>query len=186
MNRIDAKFEKVSYEQFEKDVIENMIDIMGHDIINKDCIQDFYDNIHLPKRATRDSAGYDFFFPFPQRALQSESVMHIPTGVKCKIPEGWWLGIFPKSSLGINYRVQMDDTIAVIDGDYYNCAKNEGHICVKLANNDRYNRILRIDSGESYCQGIFLPYGIILEDNETAVRTGGLGSTQAKATTKEI
>lgn len=181
MNRIDAKFEKVSYEQFEKDVIENMIDIIGHDIINKDCIQDFYDNIHLPKRATRDSAGYDFFFPFPQRALQSESVMHIPTGIKCKIPEGWWLGIFPKSSLGINYRVQMDDTIAVIDGDYYNCAKNEGHICVKLANNDRNKRLLKINTGDSYCQGIFLPYGILMDDNVTKIRKGGLGSTQARA-----
>ena len=180
MNRIDAMFEKVSYKQFESDVLENMIDIFGH-TINKDYIPLFYDKITLPRRATKDSAGYDFFFPFPSRSLQSGSAIHIPTGIKVKIPEGWWLGLFPKSSLGISYRVQMDDTIAVIDGDYYNCAMNEGHICVKLANNDRNKRLLRIDTGDSYCQGIFLPYGISKDDNVTRIREGGLGSTQARA-----
>lgn len=180
MNRIDAMFEKVSYEQFEKDVLENMTDIFGHSI-NKDYIPTFYDNITLPRRATKDSAGYDFFFPFPTKSIQAGSSIHIPTGIKCEIPEGWWLGLFPKSSFGINYRARMDDTVAVIDGDYYNCQSNEGHICVKLSNDDRGRRVMQIYQGQSYCQGIFLPYGILMDDNVTTIRTGGLGSTQAKA-----
>ena len=75
----------------------------------------------------------------------------------------------------------MDDTVAVIDGDYYNCQSNEGHICVKLSNDDRGRRVMQIYQGQSYCQGIFLPYGILMDDNVTTVRTGGLGSTLAKA-----
>ena len=52
-----AKFEKVSFEQFKKDFkdcFENFSD--GH-------IESIYEQIKLPKRATKYSAGYDFKSP---------------------------------------------------------------------------------------------------------------------------
>ena len=51
-----AKFEKVSYEQFEKDWEKNM----GG---SKEEIKAIYDSIKLPHRATKQSAGYDFYAP---------------------------------------------------------------------------------------------------------------------------
>ena len=49
-----AKFEKVSYDQFEKDWEKNM----GG---SKEEIKAIYDSIKLPHRATKQSAGYDFY-----------------------------------------------------------------------------------------------------------------------------
>ena len=54
MKRI-AKFHKVSWEQFRKD----WVDTFGEQPEEK--IREIYEGIKLPKRATRGSAGYDFF-----------------------------------------------------------------------------------------------------------------------------
>ena len=56
MKRI-AKFHKVSLEQFKKD----WIDTFGLD--EEANIEEIYENIKLPRRATAGSAGYDFFAP---------------------------------------------------------------------------------------------------------------------------
>ena len=56
MKRI-AKFHKVSWEQFRKD----WVDTFGEQPEEK--IREIYEGIKLPKRATRGSAGYDFFTP---------------------------------------------------------------------------------------------------------------------------
>lgn len=83
-----------------------------------------YDSLKLPKRSTIGSAGYDFYAPFdfildsPVNAFgyvePGQSIL-IPTGIRCKIKEGWFLMLAPRSSLGFKYRLQMDDTIGVID-----------------------------------------------------------------------
>ncbi len=175
MNRV-AKFEKVSYEQFKIDVIEHQCDLFGHSI-NHDHIRDWYDKIRLPERATIGSAGYDFFYPFPSKSIQPDSNIIIPTGIKCEMDEGYWLGLFPKSKFGINYRAMLDDTISVIDQDYYDCESNEGHIFVRITNNDHNRRLLQIKQDKAYCQGIILPFYLTVDDRVTATRKGGLGST---------
>lgn len=174
MNRYIAEFEKVSFEQFEKDVEihkENARLLRNYDI------NDVYNNITLPTRATAGSAGYDFFFPFPLANIPCEHSIIIPTGIKCKMDDGWVLGLFPKSRLGNSYRVRLDDTVAIIDSDYYNCEINEGHILVKITNHDGNHRDLMISHNASYCQGIFFQYGLAKGDNVTNKRIGGFGNT---------
>ena len=56
-NMTTAKFYKVSYQQFE----EAYLDYDVH--ASKQQIQSVYDSIQLPKRATKGSAGYDFYTP---------------------------------------------------------------------------------------------------------------------------
>ena len=34
-----------------------------------------------------------------------------------------------------------------------------------------------ITTGQAFCQGVFLPYGVTVDDNTEGVRIGGLGST---------
>jgi len=167
MQRI-AEFEKVSFSQFEKDFIKNFGE--GFDV------KAVYDNIKLPKRATTGSAGYDFFAPVKLEMKKGETLL-IPTGIRAKIDEGWVLNIYPRSGLGFKHRIQLDNTVGIIDSDYY-FSSNEGHIMIKISC-DAYdeNHSLEVEAGNGFAQGIFLPYGITIDDEVSEIRDGGFGST---------
>ncbi len=172
MNRI-AKFSKVSFEQFLKD----WCDTFNLENNNSETISDVrevWNNIKLPTRATTGSAGYDFnsIYSF---TLEPNGTIKIPTGIKCEIKEDWVLTLYPRSSLGIKKKMFITNTIPVIDSDYFENVNNEGHIFVFITNNG--NEAFRLNEGESFMQGIFLPYGITLDDNADGIRNGGFGST---------
>ena len=170
MNRI-ATFEKVSFTQFKLGAE------MCHVPLSGDKLLYAYQRITLPARATAGSAGYDFYSPF-SFALSTRETIVIPTGIRVKIVPGWWLGLLPRSGHGFRYRIQLDNTVGVIDSDYYN-AENEGHIMVKLTNDSLTGKHLRLAEGDSFVQGIFLPYGITVHDHAAGKRTGGFGSTDS-------
>ena len=161
-----AEFEKVSYEQFKKDMNE------FKDMFTEDMMKEMYDNIKLPERSTKDSAGYDFFAPFGFRPTPHGGIK-IPTGIRCKIDEGWVLKLYPRSGQGFKFGVQLYNTVGVIDGDYY-YSDNEGHIMVKITSKENCDNITQ---GKAFCQGIFSIYGITKNDNATGIRNGGFGST---------
>ena len=167
MERI-AKFEKVSFEQFQKDWKKNF------DATEED-IKAIYDSIQLPKRATKQSAGYDFYAPISLQ-LKPQEVKLIPTGIRAKMVDGYVLMLYPRSSLGFKYRMQLNNTVGVIDADYY-FADNEGHIMVKFMNDSRDASTLVIEKGTGMVQGIFMPFGITMDDEVNQERKGGLGST---------
>lgn len=132
-----------------------------------------YDDIKLPKRATVGSAGYDFFSPMSFTLLPGETIK-IATGIRCRIDEGFVLKIYPRSSFGFKYRAVLDNTVGIIDSDYFN-ADNEGHIFVKITNNG--DKTLVVNKGDAFCQGIFVQYFLTCDDDTTGIRTGGIGST---------
>lgn len=171
MERI-AEFGKVSFEAFEKAVKESME-------IDDDVIRKCYDDITLPLRATSGSAGYDFYAPFDIMLEPGETVK-IPTGIRARMDEGWVLMIFPRSGLGFKYRLMLDNTVGIIDSDYY-YSDNEGHIIIKITNCSRFGssegKNLNIMAGQGFAQGVFLPFGITTDDEAYAVRNGGMGST---------
>ena len=70
----------------------------------------------LPRRATTGSAGYDFHIPAALTLAPGETVK-IPTGIRAKMDDGWVLQIFPRSGLGFKYRVQLNNTVGIIDSD---------------------------------------------------------------------
>ena len=127
----------------------------------------------LPRRATAGSAGYDFFSPLDFR-LEPGACIRIPTGVRARIDAGWVLMLFPRSGLGFKYRLQLNNTVGVIDADYFG-ARNEGHIFVKLTNAGE--RPLSVAAGEAFAQGVLLPFGLTVDDAASSERTGGFGST---------
>ena len=170
MKRI-AKFEKVSYEQFEKDYI----DCFGETSEN---IREIYDEIKLPKRATTGSAGYDYYSPVDITLKPGETVK-IPTGIRCRMENGWVLMNYPRSGLGFKYRLQLNNTVGVIDSDYYG-SSNEGHIMSKMTNDSNEGKVVEIKQGTGFMQGIFMEFGICEDDDADAVRDGGFGSTTAK------
>lgn len=164
MKRI-ARFEKVSKAQF----AEAFQDTFGRDGSAE------YDAIKLPCRATSGSAGYDFCTPIGITLAPGESAK-IPTGIRAWMEEGWVLHVYPRSGLGFKYRLQLNNTVGIIDSDYYHAA-NEGHIFIKITNDSNEGKTLTLVAGDAFAQGIFLEYGITVEDEADGVRHGGFGST---------
>ena len=119
-----AQFYKVSEEQF----INDWRAATGSSIEEAKSV---YANIRLPRRATKGSAGYDFFAPESFTLVPHETIL-IPTGIRVMIEDGWVLQLYPRSGLGFRHRLQLDNTVGVIDSDYFE-AKNEGHILIKIA-----------------------------------------------------
>ena len=137
-----AKFEKVSFEQFK----EGYLDAVGQDGDEK--IQEVYEVLKLPKRATKGSAGY----------------------------ENWVLQCYPRSGLGFKFRLQLNNTVGIIDSDYY-YSDNEGHIFAKITNDTNEGKTVEIAAGTGFMQGIFMEYGITEDDDVEDIRNGGFGST---------
>ena len=129
----------------------------------------------MPRRATAGSAGYDLRTPFALSLAPGQSAK-IPTGLRVRIAEGWMLALYPRSGLGFKYRLQLDNTVGIIDSDYY-FADNEGHIFVKITNDSRTGKTVELSAGDAFAQGIFTEYGVTEDDDATAARTGGFGST---------
>lgn len=165
MKRV-ARFEKVSFEQFEVDV-KNIPAGGINNIIN------MYENIKIPRRATKFSAGHDFFAPF-DFSLNPGDTIKIPTGIRCGMNTDWVLMIYPRSGLGFKYRLRLDNTVGVVDADYY-FSDNEGHIFIKMTNEG--DKPLFVQQGEAFAQGIFMEYGITEDDHVEDARNGGFGST---------
>lgn len=166
MKRI-ARFEKVSFNQFQKDWEDTFGTI-------KECEQ-IYEGIKLPKRATKGSAGYDFYSPMAFTLKPGETIK-IPTGIRVYMEEGWVLKCYPRSGLGFKYRLQMNNTVGIIDSDYYE-SDNEGHIFAKITNDSNEGKEVTLKAFEGFMQGIFVEYGITFDDEVEEIRNGGFGST---------
>ena len=171
MERI-AKFETVSKERFVKD----WTDTFGG---TKEEAETVYAGLRLPKRATTGSAGYDFYSPLTFSLAPGETIK-IPTGIRARMREDYVLMVFPRSGLGFKYRLQLNNTVGIIDSDYYG-SDNEGHIFIKLTNDSNEGKTLELPCGDGFAQGIFLPFGITEEDEVTDIRNGGFGSTTRQA-----
>lgn len=170
MNRI-AHFEKVSLAAYTDCVHKALPDHVMLDI------PAMYERIRLPERATAGSAGYDFFSPLGFTLVPGASIC-VPTGIRVRMDDGWVLLLMPRSGLGTKYRLQINNTVGVIDGDYYDTPA-EGPIMTTFTNDTHDGRTLDIAEGEAIMQGIFVPYGITTDDAVTATRVGGFGSTGA-------
>ena len=164
MKRI-ARFEKVSIDRFLSDS-------------NGVASATEYDTVKLPKRATKGSAGYDFHSPIDFTLNPGETIK-IATGIRVYMEEGWVLKIYPRSGLGFKYRLGLNNTVGIIDQDYY-FSDNEGHIQIKMTNASNEGKSLSIKAGEAFAQGIFLEYGLTYDDDATEERNGGFGSTNKK------
>lgn len=137
----------------------------------------------LPVKATVSSAGVDFIasedIRIPAFRFKGTATL-VPTGVKAFMQEDEYLQIFARSSIPVNMGLLMSNGVGIIDADYYNNPKNEGHIMIEFTN--LTNEHITIKKGERIAQGIFnkvLPVtnGVTIKN---ATRSGGFGSTGEK------
>lgn len=155
------KFEKISKEQWEKDVA-------NFDKPN-------YNYIKLPKRATKGSAGYDIFAPYDFVIFPRQSVK-VPTGIRVQLDDDKFLAIYPRSGLGFKYKMQLWNSVGIVDNDYY-FSDNEGHIWCKFYNDSPEGKTITIHKGEAMCQGIIQQFFKTDDDETDGIRNGGFGST---------
>lgn len=155
-------FEKISFKEFKK--------IFGDD-------KELYEEYLLPRRASKNSAGYDIL-AIKDYVIKPKEILKIPTGLKVRMQNDEVLLIVVRSSMGFKYNVRLTNQVGVIDSDYYNNIDNEGHFFVSLQNEGEKDYIVK--KGEAYAQGIFIKYLISDTDTASEIRKGGLGSTNKR------
>ena len=154
------KFEKISLKEFIKDT----------GLTEKE-----YNELPLPQRATKNSAGYDFHL-LEDLTLKPNEIKKIPTAIKAEMNHDEVLMIYIRSSLGFKYNMRMCNQTGIIDSDYYNNQDNEGHIFIKVQNEG--TETINLKAGDRFAQGIFIKY--LTVENEEEIknnRQGGIGST---------
>lgn len=134
------------------------------------------EDVFLPKRATKASAGYDLS-SIEEVVIAPKTLAFIKTGLKAYMLEDEVLELYARSSLATKRRLVLMNSVGIIDSDYYNNPKNEGHILIALYNHSNEEQV--IGKGERIAQGIFKKY--LKTDDDTAVekRRGGFGSSNA-------
>ncbi len=140
------KFEKISFEQFSKDISND---------------KELYLGYEMPIRATKYAAGYDFY-AIEGFEIKPGEIKKIPTGIKASMEDDDVLLLIERSSMGFKYNVRLTNQVGVIDADYYNNQDNEGHMWISLQNEGKENYV--VNKGEVFCQGLFIKY--LKVDNE--------------------
>lgn len=141
-------FEKISFEQFKKDV--------------KDDIE-LYNEYQLPHRDSDMTAWYDIYL-LEDLNIKPGEVLKLPTGLKSYFEKDEVLFVIVRSSTGFKYNIRLCNQVGVIDADYYNNESNEGHIWLKIQNESKEE--VHIKKGETIAQGIFLKYLTTNSDNK--------------------
>ena len=133
--------------------------------------------VDLPKRATKHSAGYDFYSPIDMQ-IPAHSTAMIWTNIKATFGTDEVLLLCVTSGMG-KRGVMLCNNIGVIDSDYYNNPGNDGNIGFRLFNYT--DDVYVINKGDKIGQGIFTRF--LTVDNEQDIkveRKGGFGSTDKK------
>lgn len=161
------------------------------------------DNLALPVRATKKSAGYDLqaardtLIPpyaeimkslcaveaYPRtldqmaqltKAMAAKPTL-VTTGMKVQLADNEYLEITARSSLPLKHWLIVANAEGIIDADYYNNPDNEGEIFFQLINLSPVPILIR--KGDYIGQGIIKTYGKTDNDCAQADRIGGLGSS---------
>ena len=145
------KFEKISFEQFKKDI--------SYD-------KKLYEEYEIPSRETTHSAGYDFH-ALEDMTVKPGQIVKIPTGVKASMEDDEVLYILVRGNQGFKYNVRLCNQVGVIDKDYYNSETNEGHMFIKLYNEGEKDYVVK--KGDKIVQGLFINF-LTVDDEEEIER----------------
>ena len=121
-------------------------------------------NTKLPQRSTQFSAGYDFYAPTDIFIPAGGDSVLVPLNIKAIMPGDMVLMLFIRSSLAVKFNLSLVNSVGIIDSDYAN-------------NQDNGSETIIIREGERCAQGIFVRYCVTSDDEASAVRGGGYGST---------
>ena len=131
-------------------------------------------SISLPEPATVGAAGFDLAAAV-EVEIPARSIRLVGTGLVIAVPEGYFLGIFARSSTPLKRGLMVANGVGIIDADYCGPADE---IKIQLLNfTDAPVQVMR---GDRLAQGIVLPCPRIEWDEVTEIAAptrGGFGST---------
>lgn len=134
--------------------------------------------INLPKRSTKNSAGYDIEAAedciIPAFKLGQKPTL-VKTGLKAYMKSDEVLILANRSSNPGKKGLILANSIGIVDSDYYENPDNDGHIMFAFYNIKSED--IEIKKGERIGQGMFQKYLITDDDSAKGERTGGFGST---------
>ena len=128
---------------------------------------------HLPTRATKKSACYDFYSP-DEYIVKPNEIIKIWTDIKAYMKDDERLEIVVRSSMGGKF--MLANTIGIIDSDYYSNINNDGNIGIFLKNISDQTQLIK--QGDRIAQDSFEKY--LIADNDyclSETRVGGFGSS---------
>lgn len=135
-------------------------------------------NINLPERKTKYSAGYDIEAAedviIPSFKKGANPTL-IKTGLKAYMQDDEYLMLCNRSSNPKKKGLILANSVGIIDKDYYGNPDNDGHIMFAFYNIK--DEDITIKKGEAIGQGVFSKYLVVDDDISEGVRTGGFGST---------
>ena len=129
----------------------------------------------LPKRSTKNAAGYDFYSPvdfvIPAHGYSDKILFN----VKAHMIHSDYLQLRIRSGMGINHGLIMLGS-GVVDADFAGNPDNDGNIATRFYNPSNKDYVVK--KGDRICQGIFMKYYRTHDDEGCdIVRGGGYGST---------
>lgn len=135
---------------------------------------------HLPTQGSIEAAGYDLYADLGDEkdiTIAPGATKFIGTGLAFALPQGTFLGIYPRSGLACKQGLRPANCVGVVDSDY------RGEVKVALHNDSGEYRT--IANGERIAQGILQTYLCMNftetdELPETGRGQGGFGSTGSK------
>lgn len=137
----------------------------------------------LPIRADKGSVGLDIKACLYEEETGEKitkvvvpvgGTVKITTGLACQLPEGHFMIIAPRSSVGVKKGLMLKNTVGIIDESY------RGQIYLFFKNIS--DEPVVIENGERVAQAIVLPYPVldlvaVNELDNTERGAGGFGST---------
>jgi dUTP pyrophosphatase len=147
----------------------------GFEHVKKEYLKTYesINDVLLPKRGSKFSAGYDFLAPYEFKLLPKTDIT-IWTDVKVFMKPDEFLGIYPRSS-SMKRKIKLGNTIGVIDFDYYSNINNDGNIGINIYNYGDTPQLFK--KGEGVAQSIFQKFLEAYNCNTNIIREGGIGST---------
>ena len=137
------------------------------------------DNINLPIRKTKYSAGYDVeaaedvIIPSFKKGMNPTLVK---TGLKAYMQEDEYLMLCNRSSNPKKKGLILANSVGIVDKDYYGNPDNDGHIVFAFYNIKEED--IEIKKGEAIGQAIFQRFLVTDNDKAEGERIGGFGSTR--------
>jgi len=133
-------------------------------------------SVSLPERATSAAAGFDLAAAVDME-IPARAIRLVGTGLVIAVPDGYFLGIFARSSTPLKRGLMVANGVGIIDADYCGPADE---IKIQLVNIT--DAPVKVSRGDRLAQGIVLPCPQVeWEEVEEITRTsrGGFGSTGA-------
>jgi dUTP pyrophosphatase len=130
--------------------------------------------VGLPEPATGRAAGFDLAAATDME-IPPRSIRLVGTGLVIAVPDGYFLGIFARSSTPLKRGLMVANGVGVIDADY--CGPDDE---IKIQVFNITDAPVQVARGDRLAQGIVLPCPRV-EWNEVEEMTvptrGGFGST---------